>query len=131
MYQVNRMFAHVTNQVRSIGKVTTGIARGNFEYNLLDMEVEGEMLWIKGNLDKTMGLLNGFATEVTRVTQDIGTHGKLGYQARIADTSGTWEVRAKLRIHCGILIVFQNLKNDINVMAANVGFEIIFSDHCH
>ncbi len=34
--------------------------------------------------------LTSFAAEVTRVAREVGTEGKLGGQAEVADVSGTW-----------------------------------------
>ena len=34
--------------------------------------------------------LSSFADEVTRVAREVGTEGKLGGQAEVADVSGTW-----------------------------------------
>ena len=34
--------------------------------------------------------LSSFADEVTRVAREVGTEGKLGGQAEVADISGTW-----------------------------------------
>jgi hypothetical protein len=35
--------------------------------------------------------LNGFADEVTRVAREVGTEGKLGGQAKVPASSGTWK----------------------------------------
>ena len=36
--------------------------------------------------------LNSFASEVTRVAQEVGTEGKLGGQAYVQGVAGTWEI---------------------------------------
>jgi signal transduction histidine kinase/HAMP domain-containing protein/ActR/RegA family two-component response regulator len=48
--------------------------------------------------------LNGFASEVTRVAREVGTEGKLGGQAAVPGTAGTWK----------------DLTDSVNVMASNL-----------
>ncbi|KAI0804595.1 histidine kinase [Irpex lacteus] len=87
---VNRMCANLTNQVRSIAKVTTAVAKGDLSQKI-DIEVEGEMLTLKETVNKMVDQLNGFASEVTRVAQEVGTQGILGGQAVVQGAEGMWE----------------------------------------
>jgi CheY-like chemotaxis protein/signal transduction histidine kinase/HAMP domain-containing protein len=48
--------------------------------------------------------LNAFASEVTRVSREVGTEGKLGGQAQVPGVAGTWK----------------DLTDTVNVMAANL-----------
>lgn len=89
-YQVNRMCSSLTDQVRSIAKVTTAVARGDLTQKI-DIEVEGEMLTLKETVNKMVDQLSGFASEVTRVAQEVGTQGILGGQAVVSGAEGTWE----------------------------------------
>ncbi|KAI0338803.1 histidine kinase [Trametopsis cervina] len=87
---VNRMCSSLTDQVRSIAKVTTAVARGDLTQKI-DIEVEGEMLTLKETVNRMVEQLSGFAAEVTRVAQEVGTQGILGGQAVVQGAEGTWE----------------------------------------
>ena len=84
------MCSSLTDQVRSIAKVTTAVARGDLTQKI-DIEVEGEMLTLKETVNKMVDQLNGFASEVTRVAQEVGTQGILGGQAVVQGAEGMWE----------------------------------------
>lgn len=88
--QVNRMCSSLTDQVRSIAKVTTAVAKGDLTQKI-DIEVEGEMLTLKETVNKMVDQLSGFASEVTRVAQEVGTQGILGGQAVVQGAEGTWD----------------------------------------
>ena len=83
------MCANLTNQVRSIAKVTTAVAKGDLSQKI-DIEVEGEMLTLKETVNKMVDRLSLFAKEVTRVALEVGTQGKLGGQAEVHGVLGTW-----------------------------------------
>lgn len=87
--QVNRMCSSLTDQVRSIAKVTTAVARGDLTQKI-DIEVEGEMLTLKRTVNSMVDQLSAFASEVTRVALEVGTQGILGGQARVEGVQGTW-----------------------------------------
>ncbi|RDX46360.1 histidine kinase [Lentinus brumalis] len=86
---VNRMCSSLTDQVRSIAKVTTAVARGDLTQKI-DIEVEGEMLTLKRTVNSMVDQLSAFASEVTRVALEVGTQGILGGQARVEGVQGTW-----------------------------------------
>ncbi|KAG2139179.1 uncharacterized protein EDB93DRAFT_1163732 [Suillus bovinus] len=65
---VNKLAANLTSQVRSITKVTKAVAQGD----------------LSKQIDNT---LRALATEVTRVTSEVGSQGKLGDQAHVPDCS--------------------------------------------
>lgn len=52
--------------------------------------------------------LSIFADEVTRVAREVGTEGKLGVQAKVANVAGTWKV----------------LTDNVNVMANNLTLQV-------
>lgn len=84
------MCSSLTDQVRSIAKVTTAVAKGDLTQKI-DIEVEGEMLTLKETVNKMVDQLSGFASEVTRVAQEVGTQGILGGQAVVQGAEGTWD----------------------------------------
>ena len=100
---VNTMAAAFTSQVRDIANVTTAVARGDLSQKMT-VDVKGELLQLKQNLNQMLDSLNLFAGEVTRVALDVGTEGKLGGQASVPGVSGIWK----------------ELTDNVNNMAANL-----------
>ena len=83
------MCSSLTNQVRSIAKVTTAVAKGDLTQKV-EIEVEGEMLTLKRTVNSMVDQLSAFASEVTRVALEVGTQGILGGQATVEGVQGTW-----------------------------------------
>ncbi|KAI6127235.1 hypothetical protein F5141DRAFT_1186385 [Pisolithus sp. B1] len=102
-FEVNRMCSSLTDQVRSIAKVTTAVAKGDLTQKV-EIEVEGEMLTLKKTVNSMVGQLGAFASEVTRVALEVGTQGILGGQARVEGAQGTWA----------------DLTRNVNKMASNL-----------
>src|SRR5262245_7418781 len=100
---VNQMAANLTGQVRNIAEVSTAIARGNLSKKIT-VDVQGEILKPKDRSNTMVDRLNSFASEVTRVSREVGTEGKLGGQARVEGVAGTWK----------------DLTDNVNHMAANL-----------
>src|SRR6202000_2808022 len=90
-------------QVRNIAEVTTAVARGDLSRKIT-VDVKGEILELKNNINTMVDQLNAFAAEVTRVAREVGTEGKLGGQAQVPDVAGTWK----------------DLTDNVNVMAVNL-----------
>ncbi|KAK0518989.1 histidine kinase osmosensor, partial [Tilletia horrida] len=87
---VNRMCSNLTEQVRSIGMVTTAVAKGDLT-KTIDINVEGEMAQLKDTVNSMVGQLRIFASEVVRMSVEVGTYGKLGGQAHVPNVEGTWK----------------------------------------
>ncbi|MFR9732169.1 HAMP domain-containing protein [Saccharopolyspora sp. MS10] len=87
---VNLMARNLTNQVRNIAQVTTAVARGDLSKKI-DVDAQGEILELKTTINTMVDQLSSFASEVTRVAREVGTEGRLGGQAEVADVSGTWQ----------------------------------------
>ncbi|KAG9312444.1 HAMP TYPE histidine kinase [Chiua virens] len=100
---VNRMCSSLTDQVRSIAKVTTAVAKGDLTQKI-EIQVEGEMSTLKGTVNSMVDQLSAFASEVTRVALEVGTQGILGGQARVEGVQGTWA----------------DLTRNVNKMASNL-----------
>jgi HAMP domain-containing protein/signal transduction histidine kinase/DNA-binding response OmpR family regulator len=100
---VNAMAGNLTTQVRNIAEVTTAVARGDLSRKIT-VDVKGEILELKNTINTMVDQLRSFAAEVTRVAREVGTEGKLGGQAQVADVAGTWK----------------DLTDSVNVMAANL-----------
>jgi osomolarity two-component system, sensor histidine kinase NIK1 len=86
---VNKLAANLTNQVRSIATVTTAVAHGDLSKQI-EVEAQGEILDLKNTVNGMVVQLQTLAGEVTRVTHEVGTMGKLGGSADIPDLKGVW-----------------------------------------
>ena len=87
---VNQMARNLTDQVRNIAQVTTAVANGDLSKKIT-VDARGEILELKDTINTMVDQLSSFAAEVTRVAREVGTEGKLGGQAEVADVSGTWK----------------------------------------
>lgn len=76
--------------MKEICAVTKAVARGDLSKTLIVTE-QGEIDKSKRTVNNMVDKLKHFASEVTRVTREIGTMGKLGGQAKIDDVEGTWK----------------------------------------
>lgn len=86
------MAMNLTDQVRSIAQVTKAVAHGDLTKKI-EVDVKGEMLDLKATVNGMTESLSLFADEVTRVAREVGTEGRLGGQANVANVRGTWKVR--------------------------------------
>ncbi|KIY49681.1 hypothetical protein FISHEDRAFT_40420 [Fistulina hepatica ATCC 64428] len=100
---VNKMASNLTDQVRSISEVTKAVARGDLS-KTVNVDVQGEMLSLKTTVNSMVDQLNTLANEVTRVSLEVGTEGKLGGQAHVPAVEGMWKV----------------LTDNVNLMAMNL-----------
>src|SRR5689334_12678059 len=80
----------LTNQVRTIAAVTTAVANGNLSQKV-EIEAEGEIAQLKDTINNMVSQLSVFASEVTRVTREVGTMGQLGGQVQVQGVSGEWK----------------------------------------
>ncbi|MBI2118957.1 MAG: HAMP domain-containing protein [Elusimicrobia bacterium] len=101
--RVNAMATNLTNQVRNIAQVATGVAKGDLAQRIT-VEAQGEVLQLKETINRMVDSLNIFAAEVTRVAREVGTDGKLGGQAAVPGVTGTWK----------------DLTDNVNAMASNL-----------
>ncbi|KAF9299214.1 hypothetical protein BGZ91_010025, partial [Linnemannia elongata] len=104
---VNTMASNLTTQVRSIAEVSKAVAKGDLSKKI-SVEVKGEMMDLKHTINIMVDQLQEFATEVTRVSLEVGTEGKLGGQAVVKDVSGTWK----------------ELTDNVNTMASNLTTQV-------
>jgi osomolarity two-component system, sensor histidine kinase NIK1 len=104
---VNLMAMNLTNQVRSIAEVTKAVAGGDLT-KMIEVDVRGEILELKETVNGMTESLSVFADEVTRVAREVGTEGRLGGQALVANVGGTWK----------------DLTDNVNVMANNVSISL-------
>ena len=88
-----KMAANLTDQVRSIADVSMAVADGDLS-KIITLDVRGEMLDMKNTVNSMVSRLLVLATEVTRVSLEVGTEGVLGGQAVVPNFKGIWEVLA-------------------------------------
>ncbi len=86
---VNGLAANLTLQLRDVSKVATALANGDLTQKVT-VSVNGELLQIKDVFNALVDTLRSFSVEVTRVTKEIGTEGKLGGHADVKGAAGTW-----------------------------------------
>ena len=90
------MATNLTDQVRSISEVTKAVANGDLS-RTVNVDVQGEMLDLKTTVNQMVARLSVLASEVTRVSLEVGTEGMMGGQAYVPDVQGMWKVRDRVR----------------------------------
>ena len=100
---VNFMAGNLTAQVRNIAEVSKAVASGDLSKKIT-VDVKGEILELKNTINTMVDQLSSFAAEVTRVSREVGTEGKLGGQADVKGVAGTWK----------------DLTDSVNFMASNL-----------
>jgi HAMP domain-containing protein/signal transduction histidine kinase/CheY-like chemotaxis protein len=104
---VNFMASNLTSQVRNIADVTKAVATGDLSRKIT-VDVKGEILELKDTINTMVDQLRAFASEVTRVSREVGTEGKLGGQASVPGAAGTWK----------------DLTDNVNFMAGNLTSQV-------
>ncbi|MFH1287707.1 MAG: HAMP domain-containing protein [bacterium] len=104
---VNTMANNLTNQVRNIAAVATGIANGDLTQKIT-AEAQGEILQVKETVNRMVDNLTAFGSEVTRVAKEVGIEGKLGGQASVPGVAGIWK----------------SLTDNVNTLAANLTSQV-------
>ncbi|MGH7760608.1 MAG: HAMP domain-containing protein [Candidatus Dormibacteraceae bacterium] len=104
---VNLMAGNLTSQVRNIAEVTTAVANGDLSKKIT-VDVQGEILELKNTVNTMVDQLNAFANEVTRVSREVGTEGRLGGQAEVKGVGGVWK----------------DLTDNVNFMAGNLTSQV-------
>jgi HAMP domain-containing protein/CheY-like chemotaxis protein len=104
---VNSMANNLTIQVRNIAEVSQAIAAGDLSRKIT-VDVKGELLGLKITINTMVDQLSAFASEVTRVSREVGSEGVLGGQARVAGGSGVW----------------RELTENVNSMASNLTSQV-------
>lgn len=104
---VNLMASNLTNQVRDIANVATAVGKGNLTKKV-SVDVKGEFLVLKENINQMTDSLNTFADEVIRVAREVGTEGNLGGQAKVPGVEGVWK----------------ELTQNVNMMASNLTAQV-------
>jgi HAMP domain-containing protein/CheY-like chemotaxis protein len=104
---VNVMAANLTEQVRGIVKVVTAVANGDLKQNLT-VKSKGEVAALAETINNMTNTLATFADQVTTVAREVGVEGRLGGQANVPGTAGTWK----------------DLTGNVNLLAANLTTQV-------
>src|SRR5207249_3100962 len=100
---VNVMAGNLTAQVRGIVKVVTAVADGKLNQKLT-VQAKGEIAALADTINNMTNTLAIFAQQVTTVAREVGVEGRLGGQAHVPGTSGTWK----------------DLTDNVSLLAANL-----------
>jgi HAMP domain-containing protein/signal transduction histidine kinase/ActR/RegA family two-component response regulator len=105
---VNALIDDLGRPATEIARVIEAVADGDLTQHMppeIDgRPLRGEFLRIGRTVNKMVDQLSSFADEVTRMSRDVGTEGKLGGQANVRGVSGTW----------------RDLTDSVNTMASNL-----------
>lgn len=79
------------------------------------------MLDLKTTVNQMVARLSVLASEVTRVSLEVGTEGMMGGQAYVPDVQGMWKVRICFSLTPRLcLMTSQVLSDNVNLMAMNL-----------
>ncbi|MGH7462174.1 MAG: HAMP domain-containing protein, partial [Longimicrobiales bacterium] len=104
---VNVMADNLTDQVRGIAKVVTGVAVGNLKQKMM-VPAKGEVASLADTINDMVDTLATFSDQVTRVAREVGVEGKLGGQATVPGAAGSWK----------------DLVDNVNGLAANLTTQV-------
>jgi HAMP domain-containing protein len=92
---VNMMIEDLSRPTLEVARVIDAVAEGDLSQKMpLELEgraVKGEFQRIGTTVNAMVDQLGSFADEMTRVTREVGTEGKLDGQAHVKGVSGTWK----------------------------------------
>src|SRR5436853_287111 len=108
---VNVMANNLTNQVRGIVKVVTAVANGDLRQRLT-FESKGEVNALADTINSMTDTLAIFADQVTSVAREVGVEGRLGGQAHVPGTAGTWK-----DLTANVHLLAANLTNQVRAIA--------------
>jgi HAMP domain-containing protein/signal transduction histidine kinase/CheY-like chemotaxis protein len=105
---LNSLISDLVYPVREIDRVISAVAKGNLSQQIPietgDHSLQGEFARIAKEVNDMVKQLNLFTMEVTRVSREVGSEGKLGGQAKVKGVAGTWK----------------DLTDSVNQMAGNL-----------
>ncbi|WP_312485192.1 HAMP domain-containing protein [Massilia timonae] len=104
---VNLMAANLTDQVRGMAKVVTGVAVGNLKQKMV-VPAKGEVAALADTINDMVDTLATFSDQVTRVAREVGVEGRLGGQATVPGAAGSW----------------RDLVDNVNELAANLSTQV-------
>ncbi len=101
---INSLIDSLVRPTSEMQRVIGAVADGDLSKKIT-ADVHGEMLELKNTINDMVDQLNRFVSEVTRVSRDVGTEGKLGQAAAVTiEVGGAWK----------------DLTDNVNLMAGNL-----------
>ena len=92
---INSLINNLAQPTTEVGRVITAVAAGDLTEKMsLRIEgrpLKGEFYRIGTIVNRMVDQLSSFAGEVTRVSREVGTEGKLGGQAKVKGVAGIWK----------------------------------------
>jgi len=105
---INALINNLAQPMAEVARVITAVAEGDLTQKMQlevgGVAIKGEFLRISTITNSTVDQLSTFASEVTRVSREVGSEGRLGAQAEVPGVAGAW----------------QELTANVNTMAANL-----------
>ena len=105
---INTLVEDMLRPTEGVTRAIAAVAQGNLRQGVrLDVDgrpLEGEFLRSANIVNTMIQQLSVFTAEVTRVSREVGTDGKLGGQAQVPGVAGTWK----------------DLTDSVNSMASNL-----------
>src|ERR1700739_1815015 len=109
---LNSLISDLVYPVREIDRVISAVAKGNLSQQIPietgDHSLQGEFARIAKEVNDMVKQLNLFTMEVTRVSREVGSEGKLGGQAKVKGVAGVWK----------------DLTDSVNLMAVNLTAQV-------
>jgi signal transduction histidine kinase/HAMP domain-containing protein len=101
---INSLIDSLVRPTSEMQRVIGAVADGDLSKKI-SVDVHGEMLELKNTINGMVDQLNRFVSEVTRVSREVGTEGKLGQAAAVTiEVGGVWK----------------DLTDNVNLMAGNL-----------
>ncbi len=109
---VNRLIGDLTQPMAEAGRVLGAVAKGDLSKRMA-LEIDGrplmgDFLQSSRLINTMVDQLSAFASEVIRVSREVGSEGKLGGQAVVKGVAGTWK----------------DLTDSVNTMAGNLTSQV-------
>ncbi|MGH3306312.1 MAG: HAMP domain-containing protein, partial [Nocardioides sp.] len=90
----NGLVADLVRPTSEFARVIAGVSEGDLtqrmNVRLDEQPLRGEPLRLARGVNRVVDQLSSIADEITRVTREVGTEGKLGGQARVRSADGSW-----------------------------------------
>jgi HAMP domain-containing protein len=90
----NSLVADLARPTGEFARVVAAVSEGDLtqrmDLRLDGQTLRGEPLRVAKRVNGLVDQLSSIADEITRVTREVGTEGKLGGQARVRDADGIW-----------------------------------------
>jgi hypothetical protein len=100
-------------------EVLEALRNGDFSQRMPTTRLGGQALSVAVLINSTMQMLENFAAEHKRITEEIGTLGMLGGQAEVEHVTGTWRemVESVNRMSVGLTVELRKTSKSLAALA--------------